>query len=211
MNGERIQALAFRGLAIAAKKVGTDFKLFRPASMIDPVATGTELLTTKVSATTGYDYAKYNLPKKPDLTLIVDGALIQAGDYLVGESIYYIPRIQPLLPIPAIQCNRTVSLEHSGYSTGPSGELKTGGVVYATNLPVFMIAKKDKSSTAHLIPAASDSQSSMSEWVVFINSRTLGEVNKHDVLIDEMGNRYEIVQVSPTDRGAECLAREEKA
>lgn len=210
MNGAQIQRLISQGLGIAAKALGFDFLVYRSASLVDPLAAGTEIATIKASLTTGYAYSAAKKPSAPDWTLVCDMREMEAGDWLVGPSTCYIAKVQPLLPFKAVECNRVVSLARPNYEDGGAAGYEPKDAVFASALPVFMYPKKDRVSPSKAMHFPSDSAAAITEWTVYVNAWSIGDILPHDVLIDELGARYVIDIADLTDLGFMCVARLEK-
>lgn len=206
MDAAKIQALAYKGLGKGAKILGTDHKVYRSPSLLDPLA-GAELLTIKASMTTSYGYSKASKPGAPEMMLVADASRLQSWDWLVGEQTSYLCRLQPLLPPMVIQCNRVVRIARPGYTTGPGPYEPDALNVIASSLPVFMKPKTASAASPKAIPYPTDTAAAITEWEVYINAQSIGAIQPHDVITDEMGAKYEITQAAPSDFGFMCIAR----
>lgn len=118
MDGTRIQALAYRGMGKAAQRIGLPFDVYRPAGATDPLATGNKIVSAlPAHFTSDGGYTKPNTYGAATWQAMLDGAQVAVGDYLTGQGgPYFIAAKQPLLPILAVGCNRTVSLTQGGTS-----------------------------------------------------------------------------------------------
>lgn len=211
MDGAKLQLKLLKGYATAARVIGTPFDVYRSASMMTPIALGNKIATLPASFTTGLNYATYNKPNAPLWTVLIDASSLLPGDWLVdGSNTYFLADIQPLLPLPAVGCSTTVSIARPSYGTATAGGYETTDSLIAQNLPVFMIGKKDKTTSPHWFPGSTDSVVATPEWQFYINSRVEGAVKAHDVIIDSQGTRYEIDTLSFTSFGYIVTARIEK-
>jgi hypothetical protein len=208
MSGSKIQARLLKGYGKAAKKIGFSYDVYRSATLIDPLAASNQIATVMASFTTGSTYGAFNRPSAPYWTTYVDATDLQKGDWLTnGELTYYIADIQQLLPIPSVGCTTQISIVRPGYEVHTGGGYGTKDVVIASNLPVFMTNKKDKSTSPDWFTSNTDSASAMPEWSFNINARTEGDVRAHDIIIDKMGTRYEITSLAFSSFGYIATAR----
>lgn len=74
---------------------------------------------------------------KPTWFAWADGLRVSPNDFLVGPyGTFYIADKQPMVPMQAVLCNKTIHIGRGIYST--SGPIEEDVVNYATNLPAFM-------------------------------------------------------------------------
>lgn len=298
MDGTRLQAQIDRGYAICASKIGLPFDVYRPSSLLTPIASGNKVLTAFLASFTvskdTLNYMSYNKPKVPMWTAILDSSQVQIGDWLIGaQGIFFIADKQALQPIPAIQCSGNVSIVRPGYlpGAGPISTLGTvaGGLLYtsgtysnvaltggsgtgaqativvfggavasvtktapgidyaigdvlsasaaniggtgsgfsipvtltvgpmeqgetsiATSFPVFGYTARDRGRLPAGFPAASETDAATPSMEYYINTRTIGAIQKNDVIIDEVGTRWVIDTPNRTSFGFIVEARIEK-
>lgn len=117
MDGARIQALAYRGMGKAAQRIGLPFDVYRPAGATNPMDAGNKVATLPAHFTADGGYTKPDGYGSATRQAMLDGAQVAVGDYLAGEGgPYFIAAKQPLLPILAVSCDRTVSITQGGAS-----------------------------------------------------------------------------------------------
>ncbi|WP_395454777.1 hypothetical protein ACHMW5_13715 [Azospirillum melinis] len=132
MDGVRAQSKIYRGMGKAAQRIGLPFDVYRPSDATDPLATGNKVVTAlPAHFTSDGGYTKPNTYGAATWQLMADGAQVVVGDYLTGQGgPYFIAAKQPLLPILAVGCNRTVSLTQGGTSpvavSWPASVLQAG-------------------------------------------------------------------------------------
>lgn len=132
MDGTRIQSLAYRGMGKAAQRIGLPFDVYRPAGTTNPLASGNKVVDDlPAHFTADGGYTKPDSYGSATRQAMLDGAQVAVGDYLTGEGgPYFIAAKQPLLPILAVSCNRTVSLTQGGTSpvavSWPASVLQAG-------------------------------------------------------------------------------------
>lgn len=211
MDGTGIQAKIFYGLGKAASRLGFPFTIYRSASLINPIVPGNVIADPVMAAfvPTPYTYLKYNKPAVPDWTAIINATTLLAGDWIINaQATYYLAQIQPNLPLPAISCNRIVSINRAGYTT--SAPFEPTKTLVAQALPVFMHNKKDREATPRDFPVQSDSKSGTPNWEFYINTRGVSDIRKNDVVTDENGFNYVIDVADLTDFGYICIGHDEK-
>lgn len=111
MDGATLQAKAYYGYAKSAQYIGTAFAQYRPTAADNPT-TGTPINPSLLASFNAKDmkYGKAQDFAKATWYCLADGTQLQVFDYLVGERTFYIAAMQPLLPILAVECNRTVNV-----------------------------------------------------------------------------------------------------
>jgi hypothetical protein len=201
MNGAKIQAKIDYGYGKAAKVIGTDFNIYRSASMINPLDSANLVKVIKASFTPTLTYGSYNKPNAPLWTAVIDGSTLLAGDWISnGALTFYLADKQALLPYPAVQCSTTVNITRPTYSSG-SGPYEASELTIASDLPVFMFNKKDKTASPHWSPVNTDSVVSTPEWEFYINTRTEGDIQSKDIITDKLGTQYIVETNSFTSFG----------
>jgi hypothetical protein len=190
MDGATLQARIYSGYAKAAARIGLPHDVYRSASMLNPLAVANRLISAlPASMTTGMAYSAYNKPKIPDWILIADASQLIIGDWLVGgQGTFYVSDMQPLLPIPVVQCNHVVNIMRPSYSI--AGSLEQTETQIASAFPVFMQSKRDKDHTPAGFPTATESATSLPMWITYINAHRVSDIQKNDVIVDENGARY---------------------
>ena len=199
MDGAGLQSIIDRGYGIAAQRIGFPCSVYRPASMLNPVG-GTPLYTNVMAGfTTGSEYSRYNKPKVPDWTALLDGTNIQIGDWFVGaQGTFYIADMQKILPIAAIRCNRTVSIVRPGYSAVSATPVAETTI--ASSFPVFGFTSTRGRSLSG-IPVQTQSDSGIHGMVFYLNNHSVGGIRIEDVIVDENGDRFVIDSAALTSFG----------
>lgn len=200
-----MQQKVFRGYAIAAAKIGLPFSQYRPRGASNPLAGGSLLRT--LSASFNAEDMKYGKPNKygkPTWYCVADGTQLAVGDYLQADSgTFFIAAMQPLLPILAVQCNRTVTIYRPQQQVGV-GAVGYGGntaenqTAIATSWPVSLLqaSRGDQNKTG--LPGDSRSGS----WVLLMPAIPSDVVIKNgDIATDDIGNRYMVFSAELTDMG----------
>lgn len=203
MDGAKIQQKVYRGYAISATKIGTAFNQYRPVTPVDPFAAGP--IATLLASFNAQDmkYSKPNPYAKPLWYALVDGTQTAVGDYLVSNhQTFFIAAMQPLLPILAVECNRTINLLRPQQLTG-TGTVGYGGdtvaneTVLMTGWPASVLqgTKGEKGETD--LPG--DVRNPW--WAVLLPYSAGITLRTGDVIADDLNRRYIISSAELTDLG----------
>ena len=206
-----IQGHIWRGYAKAAQRIGADYQFYRPASGAFP-GSAIAMLPVSLNAE-DMKYGRPNKYGKPTWFALVDATGLRAGDYFVGpQGTFFLAAIQPLLPILAVECNRTVSLSRvqapSGVGAqGYSGMTARNEIAYASGVPCSILqgTKGEKGDAglpgdtrlpwwSILMPASADA------------SLDGSPVNYGDLITDDLGRRYTVSSTELTDLGYRLTA-----
>lgn len=214
MDGTRIQQVVYRGYAISAAKIGLPYAQYRPVSSD---ITALAPISTSLLASFNAEDMKYGKPNKygkPTWYALLDGTQTQVGDYLVGAAgTFFIAAQQPLLPILAVECNRTLSFAR------PQAQSDVGAVTnYEGNTPdtqtplatgwyasVLQGTKGEKNEVA--LP--SDVRTPW--WAMLFPAIPGVTLQSGDLVSDDIGRRYILSSVELTDLGYRCTAMQAQA
>ncbi|UQV43443.1 hypothetical protein KIV45_15865 [Janthinobacterium lividum] len=204
MDGSTIQNRLYRGYAKAAQKIGIAHDQYRPAGALTPLAAGNKLASLPASFNAeSFAYGKPNKYGKPTWYAIVDGAQTRVGDYLVGPSgTFFIAAQQALLPILAVECNRTINILRPQQQTGV-GAVGYGGdtddnetlLMQAWPASVLQGAKGEKNETN--LPG--DVRSPW--WAVLLPALPGVLLRTADIITDDLGRRLLVSSAELTDMG----------
>ena len=209
MNGATIQARIYKGYAIAALKIGVLHDQYRPTSALNPISLGNRLTSLPVSFNSeDFSYMKPNKYGKPTWFAVVDGAQTKVGDYLKGPTgTFFIAAQQPLLPILAVECNRTVSVYRPQQQTGIGaqgygGDTDANETLLMQAWPASVLqGPKGEKSEAHL---PGDTKNA---WAAVLMPAFTGVVlRSDDILIDDLARRFVLSSVELTDLGYRMTA-----
>jgi len=205
VDGTKLQGKVYYGYAQSAKRIGLPFRQYRPASATNPISSGT-LVGTILASFNAQDmkYSKPNSYGKAVWYCLADGRVMAVGDYFVGApGTFFIASMQPLLPIQAIECNRTVTVfrpqQQAGVgAVGYGGNTAQNQTAIVTGFPasVLINAKADNSS----VKLPGDTRQA---WWSLLLPPIPGNViiQDADVVTDEIGNRYVVSAAELTDMG----------
>lgn len=203
MDGTKLQAKVYAGYGKAAKRIGLPFNHYRPTTAANPLAVPLSSILASFNAQ-DMTYSKPNTYGKAVWWCLADGSQLAVGDYLVGTpGTFFIASMQPILPIQAVECNRTVTIYRPQQQVGV-GALGYGGntaqnqVAIVTGFPasVLINAKADKGP----VNLPGDTRQA---WWNLLLPPIPGPViiQDADVVEDEIGNRYVVSAAELTDMG----------
>lgn len=137
MDAAKLQKKVYAGYGKAALRIGPLFSLYRPSSPINPFQYGP---VASLNASFNAEDMKYGRPNKygkPTWFCLVDGTQTQVGDYLINDTqTFFIAAMQPILPILAVDCNRTINVLRPQQQTG-LGAVGYGGDTDENETPLM--------------------------------------------------------------------------
>ena len=218
MDGPTIQSRVYAGYAKAAKVIGIAYDQYRPLSASAPL--GNKLATVKMAVDSGkqYTFTSPNEYGDPTWLALIDDATVQTGDYLVGNNgglntnTYFIAGKQFLLPVLAIECNRTVHITRQQAQTG------VGAVGYSGSLPsqeVDVLGTASAMWPASILFGGESQQATglpagvkNSGWRVLLPPSVPVTIKAGDIVTDDIGRRYAVDGAELTDLGWRINAQE---
>lgn len=212
MDGVRLNGLIYRGMGRAAVHIGTACDVFRPLNSTSPLANQVDTLSVAFNAADP-KYAKPNLYGKPVWFADMDGTSTQGGDYLVRQSdnkIWFIAAQQQLLPIVAIDCNRSIRITRQGAATsvgalGYSGIIAPGDILgSASSLWPCSILTGGRGQRNVGLPADVKDAG----WRILLPPSVPIAILAADLAVDDMGRGFAIDSAELTDLGWRLSAAE---
>jgi len=212
MDGPTIQSRVYRGYAIAAGKIGFPADQYRALDANNPTDVACKLQT--LSASFNAQDMKYGKPSqygKPLWYCLIDGTQVQVGDYLIqNDSTFFIAAMQPLLPILAVECNRTVTFyrpqQQAGVGAqGYGGNTAANETALAQNWPCSLLQAAKAANNPVNLPG----DAKQASWGLLMPAIPGCVVIKNDdVVIDDLGNRYLVYSAELSDLGWRCALTE---
>ena len=213
MDGATLQSRIYAGYAKAAQRLGLPFSQYRPTTASNLLSAG-NLLRSLLASFNAQDF-KYGRPNgygKPAWYCIADGSLLAPGDYLIGGTgqTYFIAAMQPLLPILAVECNRTVTVyrpqQQAGVgAVGYGGNTAQNETVLVAGFPASILqGTRGEKGDANL---PGDTRN---PWLIVLLPNLPGAIylRTDDVMIDDLGRRYTFSSAEQTDLGWRITAME---
>lgn len=188
MDGVRAQTKIYRGMGKAAQRIGLPFDVYRPADATNPLATGNKVATAlPAHFTADGNYTKPNTYGQATWQAMLDGAQVAVGDYMTGQGgPYFIAAKQPLLPILAVGCNRTVSLTQGG----------TSPVAVGWPASILEQSSRGQSSIENMPDGVSNPT-----WRVLMPAVAGVTIDVADLLTDDLLRSYTVNSSELTDLG----------
>ncbi|NPD67863.1 hypothetical protein HN018_10840 [Lichenicola cladoniae] len=154
-----ISARIAYGLARAASIVGADHMLYRPTTADRPVAGspfGTIFCAFDVKP--DFRFVSTAQPTHSYAALLADPSLVRQGDYLVGDEIHFIARIEPLRPALCVLCDQTLDILTTAVATsagtnGYGGRTSDTDAVVAQGWPVSMSVRSRAGQDVTKLPS----------------------------------------------------------
>lgn len=200
-----IQAKVWTGYAKAASRIGQSYNQYRPNSALNPTASA-RLVGTIIAAfddSPNYKFQKPNLYGHPEKFALLDGSVVQVGDYLIGHGeTYFIASLPRLLPIPCMQCNATINVLRPASNTGVGaqpygGDAVASEVAVMTAWPAWIDAGTKGEHGDTNLPG----DIRMPWYRVLLPSWSGTLINSADVINDSNGRRYKVSSAELTGLG----------
>jgi hypothetical protein len=212
MDGPTIQARVYAGYAKAANVIGLPYQQFRPLAANAPL--GNLIATIKVAfdSSASYSFTKPNEYGDPTWYALINDASVHTGDYLVASGdVKFIAGKQFLLPVIAVDCNRSLKITREnapvgvgaiGYSGNqPANEtdiLGAGGALWPASI---LLGGKSQLTT---LPAGVKDAG----WKILLPPSVPVVIMAGDIATDDLGKRYAIEGAELTDLGWRITASE---
>lgn len=213
MDGPTIQARVYAGYAKAANVIGLPYQQYRPLTANSPLGNLVATIKAAFDSSSTYKFTKPNEYGDPTWFALINDANVQTGDYLVGNGdVKFIAGKQFLLPVIAIDCNRSLKITRENAMSGvgavgyggnqPSNEtdiLGAGG-----NLWPASILLGGKAQAGLGLPAGVKN----SGWQILLPPSVPITIMAGDIATDDLGRRYSVEAAESTDLGWRINASE---
>jgi len=207
-RAERIADAVNRGLGQAALRVGEDYDVFRPDGAERPLDPERRLVRLACAFSAGLPWFKYPpTPGKPQRYAVLDGAYVQAGDYLCGtQGTFFVAAVGGFVPTLAVACNRVLDLVRAEEAPvegleGYGGETRCTLRTVLRGWPASVIA--DSAAPRGALPGDGAGAS----WRVLLP--LLPEAPRAaDLLVDDDGTRFVVGTAEGTPEGWRLIARQ---
>lgn len=207
MDGAHIQRLIDRGLAIAARHIGTPYDLYRPIGIDNPLQDSNRIDTLQASFNIGGKYAGQSKANQLYWQVIAGGQEIPPlviGDYLIGDATYVIVARDQLLPPIAVRCTGVMSFSRVVEDTSVGRreyQAPVPQVPYASGIPVATAIKRESGKPTADLPA----DASLRGFYAAFFYLPPGTVRTRDTVADEMGRKFQVTAVDVGLFGTEAL------
>lgn len=204
MDGATLQKRVYAGYAKAALRVGLPHDIYRPDTPVNPLATINKQQTLQASFNPeDMHYRKSSRVGKPTWFALLDGRLVQVGDYIVGPTAtYFIAAMPALLPILAIVCNQTIDIlrpqQQPGVGAlGYGGDIDANETALMTAWPASVVqGTKGERSDVNL---PGDVRTPW--WLIMIPALPSVILRSGDIIKDDLSRRYVISSAELSEMG----------
>lgn len=214
MDGATAQAKVWAGYAKSAAVLGSSYSFYRPSAGSTPTVwkTGNTLnnLLFSQNVSLNAEDMKYGKPKKyakATWYALTDGTNLKPGDYFVGaQGTFFVAALQSLLPILAVECNRTVSIYRVSPQTAVgagnySGMTTQNEVAYITGAPCSILQGTRGEKNEADLPG-----DVRAPWWAILIPGAVGSVLYGDLIIDDLGRRFIVSLAELTSLGYRLTA-----
>ena len=208
MEGGRLQNLINKGMGVGARRVGTPFIVYRPATSSVPLAPRNRV-TQLYCAFNAQDEQFRRASGYGDALWwgVFDGLYTRPGDYLVGcdprgdPVVYFVAAQRPLLPAQCVRTNRVVRV----LRPPPPAQGGYGGFVAKSAVPVIEGWPASMLSQGARAPGSLP-ESKFANWVALL-PRLPADVSVGDVVTDDEGKTFLVTSAEESDMGWRITAR----
>lgn len=214
-TGDLINEKIRAGYAKAAQKLGQDFSLYRSATPINPIQSDYLVGIVKAVMTVSWNWMKPNKYGNAVWNAVIDGQLssgnlsAQVGDYIVGDQTFFIASKQYQMPMQAVECNRTISIERPSQHTGAGYQGYTASTpasseIVMTRMPVSCLKAGDNENAPTRLPT--DTKQPM--WIILMPNLGGVMIRSDDTIIDDKNQQYVVMTPELTDLGWRMTAQQ---
>ncbi len=203
MNGAALQDIIYAGYAKAAAHTGRPYSHYRAVLPMYPVDPGNLLGTIDCLFAAEKRFAVPSKYKIPTRYLYADGRELQQRDILVGPyGTFFVGDMQPNLPMQAVWCNETISVERPVYV---DTVLVPDQIAIA--MPCFRQLKKLDQKSVPQAYGAANQATPIAEWFAYV-PMLWTDLRQNDDVIDQVGRRYKISSIDPSEIGTILVIRQ---
>lgn len=207
MNGAQLQARIYAGYAKAAAHVGQAYSIYRPSSLISPIDSSNLIGEVNCFFAADQKFSSVHKYKEPTRYMWADGRKLLQGDFLLGPyGTFFVGDKQPNLPIQAVRCNDSISINRPIYQVGDAIGIVDGEVI-AAGMPCFRQLKKLDQKPVNSAYGASTAATPIGEWFVYVPIDWT-VLKQNDIVTDQTGRRYTLSSIDPTEIGAVLVIRQ---
>jgi len=207
MDAQGIQDKIYKkGYGKSAEKLGFPFTIYRSPDGLDPIQPANIIGVTPMTYTKSWSYM--SLPKFGENFWIglIDGTLIQVGDFLVGDQYtFFVGSMFLLQPILVVLCDRRITIVRPKSPVG-IGSVGYSGFIYNdpstydelhTNVPASFL----KSSRGEKNPVDLPTSAKMPWYAVYLPQWASVFLRNGDIIIDDEQQLYKISDNEHTASG----------
>lgn len=207
MDAATLQSKLYLGYSKAATRIGNECTVYRPTVAVGNVIDPSNIIGTVFASYNAMDmqYGKPNLYGKDTWYGLFDATNYNVGDYLVStDGTFFIAAKPTILPILAVKCTRTISINRSDvvHQTGAIGY--GGGDEVTIQGPTPCSILYGERGVGEADP--SDVRNSIATIVFpYFSGVTVGV---SDIIVDDLSRRYAVNSAELTDLGWRVIVEE---
>lgn len=206
MDSAKLQNRVYKGYAKAALRIGPLFNVFRPSDPLSPLSNGPVATLNASFNAEDMTYGRPNKYGKPTWFCLVDGTQTLVGDYLINDSqTFFIAAMQPILPILAVDCNRTISVfrpqQQAGQGLMPyGGNTDTNETLLMSGWPASVLQGTKGEKGGVNLPG--DVRNPW--WQALFPAFSGLNIESAYIVTDDLNRRYIVSSAELTDLGWRC-------
>ncbi len=204
MNGVTLQDKIYRGMGVAARRIGAPCKVYRPAGPANPVVSRNYVITLAAAFSAGDDqFRRADASARPIWWGVFDAAYTLPGDYLVGAAgTFFVASQMPLLPVQCTKTNRRLTVSRPAPTSlgGYSGMIEGASHVVLADWPASVLALTTRLSGN--LP-----ETRFGNWSILLPVLPVGPCVA-DVVTDETGRVFVVGSAEQSELGWRLAVRE---
>ena len=205
MDGQKLQSLISKGMAVAGRLLGTPYVVYRPKGANSPTGPRNRLIVLNAA----FAAAGKGSTRAPGYGQAVwqgsfDARYTQAGDYLVGASgTFFVAQQWPGLPVQCVLTNRSVTIvrptaaaqgTYSGFFASPGERVIIGW-------PASILESGEHGGSAR------PQETRLGNWQILLPVLPVAP-HAADVITDDLGSTYVIGAAEQSSLGWRLLVRQ---
>lgn len=217
-KAEKWQNLIYKMYGKVSKNLGRTFDVYRPQQLDNPLNGSNWIYNTIVAFSQDWGYGGPHGEGLSKWKTWVDGRFdnnftIQPGDHFYSsetDETYFVAAVQPHLDIQSIRAPDRISVYSFSYSDGANGYGASDTEV-ASSVPAW-IQQQSSAGGGGLVPASTYATDTLPLWVIYIwdGQKELnfsGEVQRRYSVVDQDGNRSQVLTIIRDDIGTKLITR----
>ena len=190
------------------------YEVYRSTSLDNPIQDANVIDSKVVAFSKDVKFTKPEDDGKSLWYCWIDGNLeglfdIQKGDYLYSPdtgNTYLIASAGDQMYVQAFRANNEITITRAGY--GDTGDGYSSGIEtnVATSVPCYVQQPGSGGGTAGYIPAATYSTDALPGYDIFVVDPN-EEIQIRDAVVDQNGNRSQVMSITVTDLGTKLMTR----
>ena len=204
MDGTALTDRIYRGMGVAARRLGSLYIVYRPTATANPLSSRNRVIKLFAAFSAGDGgFARAESYGDAIWSGVFDGCYTQPGDYLVGAAgTFFIAAQAPLLPVQCIKTNRVLTITRPAQPLvgGYSGLVIETASDIDTGWPASVLALSTRISGN--LP-----DTRFGNWSVLL-PQLPAPPQAADVIVDDSGRNFVVGATEQSDLGWRLIVRE---